>query len=237
MRMFPEIEKLPKDFGEKFLLLFIKEVIENTSAYHELKIREEVKKVIKEKPEKRMAEEAVAAKEIKKAEIKNIIHEKEQRDSEKLSEMYIKGLPLELKNLSEPTPLKFRIKKTPVLRIPETALPPTVSHIMPVPTAEEIDIGKLNALVRDPIVRVMECNGPDENIFVMGIMGRKPTPIKLSKEEMQEILERFSSATKIPITEGLFKAAIGTLVLSAVISEIAGIKFIIRKISPEFQRF
>ena len=39
---------------------------------------------------------------------------------------------------------------------------------------------------------------------------------------------------KIPINEGLFKAAIGNIVISAVVSDVVGIKFVIRKISKEF---
>ena len=45
---------------------------------------------------------------------------------------------------------------------------------------------------------------------------------------------KFAAASRIPINEGLFKAAVGNLVISAVVSEIAGIKFIIRKIATGF---
>ena len=68
----------------------------------------------------------------------------------------------------------------------------------------------------------------------MGIMGRKKTPIKLSKEEIDQIVRAFSESAKIPSTEGLFKAAFGNLVISAVVSDIVGTRFIIRKIAQEF---
>ena len=42
---------------------------------------------------------------------------------------------------------------------------------------------------------------------------------------------KFSVASKIPVNEGLFKAAIGNLIISAVVSDIVGIKFVIRKIA------
>jgi len=62
-------------------------------------------------------------------------------------------------------------------------------------------------------------------------MGRKPTAIRLGSEEVEQIVGNFAAISKIPVHEGLFKAAVGRLVISAVVSEIAGIKFVIRKIS------
>ncbi len=229
------LEQTPEEFRTRFLLKFIKEVIENTEAYHTLRIKEEVKVVDRQGREKeRKIEEIKAA---QKEGIKEIVQEKIKKENEKLSEMYIKGLPLELKALS--APLQVQTKKTSVrkkipLKIPEHVLPETVSYLKPTPTSEQIDLGKLNILLNDPLVKIIECNGPDENIFVGGIMGRKPTAIKLSKEEIQDMVEKFSSVTKIPLHEGLFKAALGNVVLSAVVSEIAGIKFVIRKISQGF---
>jgi hypothetical protein len=120
------------------------------------------------------------------------------------------------------------------LMIPEQPLPETVSYVRPIATSEEIDLGRVNILIHDPLVKIIECDGPNDNVYVMGIMGRKKTPIKLSKEEIEQVVKSFSESAKIPSTEGLFKAAVGNLVISAVISDIAGIQFIIRKIAPEF---
>ena len=149
------------------------------------------------------------------------------------------GLLPELRMISRPvrkfTRRRAGIEKIPpILKIPEPELPETVRYLKPVPTSEEMDLANLNILVKDPLVKIIECNGPDENILVMGMMGRRSTPIKLSKEEIDEILEKFSGVSRIPLHEGLFKAAVGNLIISAVISEIVGIKFVIRKISREF---
>ena len=163
------------------------------------------------------------------------------KESEKVSEMKKTGLLPELKKVSAVPFIQPRVqikkvvkekpKIVPILKIQEPALPETVSYIKPVPTSEKIDLGRLNLLVNDPLVKIIECNGEDNNIVVMGIMGRKNTPIKLNKEEIKDVVNRFSEAARIPINEGLFKAAVGNLVISAVISEIVGIQFIIRKIS------
>ncbi len=119
------------------------------------------------------------------------------------------------------------------LIIPEFPLPPTVQYIKPIPTNTQIDLGKLNAVVNDPAVKIIECNGQDEKIVVKGNMGVKPTNITLTKEELNSVLESFSQASKIPLHEGIYKIAVGKLILSAIISDIVGSKFIIRKMEPQ----
>ena len=236
-------EQISKDFMAGFLLRLTKELIENTEAYRSLKIKEGVGGfVIKEKG-KPAAWNPAAEPRIRKEEIKELIREKIKKDSEKISEMGKDGLLQEFLRPFQSRPMEkiFGKKKNgkkgkipPVLRIPEPGLPKTVSYLKPQPTAEGIDIAKLNVLARDPLVKVIECNGPGENILVTGMMGRKPTSIRLNSGEIEEIVGKFAAASRIPVNEGLFKAAVGNLVISAVISETVGIKFIIRKISPGF---
>ena len=65
----------------------------------------------------------------------------------------------------------------------------------------------------------------------MGRMGRKKTGTVLSKEEIDEVIKTFSEAAKIPISEGIFKVVFGKLILSAILSDVIGSKFIIKKMS------
>ena len=235
------LEQMPDDFRTSFLLKLTKEIIENTSSYKEFKVKEEVKDFIKQERERKIPPpiinrdiQEIKRVEIRKEKVKKFVGERIKKDFDKISEMRKVDLLPELKRISKPIQKPKTIKIPPVLRIPESALPETVSYLKPTPTSEKIDIGKMNIMVRDPLVKIMECNGPEENILVTGIMGRKPTPIKLSKQEIEEIVGKFAAAAKIPVNEGLFKAAIGNLVISAVISETVGIKFIIRKIYAGF---
>ena len=106
-----------------------------------------------------------------------------------------------------------------------------------------IDLGKLNPLINDYSVISIECYGPSENIIVTGKMGRKKTNIILSKEDIGEIINKFSTTAKIPVQEGVFKVVVGTLIISAVIADIINTRFIIRKmpllihpLSPTFAR-
>jgi hypothetical protein len=120
----------------------------------------------------------------------------------------------------------------PPLVIPEYPLPSTVQYLRPYPTNMQIDLGKLNILVNDPNVQAIECNGPEEPIVVRGSMGAKNTNIILNEEEENEILRRFSESSRIPIHEGIYKIVVGKLILSAIVSEVVGSKFIIRKMAP-----
>ena len=90
-------------------------------------------------------------------------------------------------------------------------------------------MGKLNPLIKDRVVRNIACNGPDKNIMVKGMMGRKITNIILSEEEINQTIKKFSEIAKIPVYEGIFKVAVGRLILSAIISKVVGSKFIIKK--------
>jgi len=126
-------------------------------------------------------------------------------------------------------------KKTRLL-IPESRFPPHLQYIQPVPVNKDIELGKLNPLVNDPMVKIIECYGPGENLVVVGGMGMKKTGIILKKEEIENIIKKFSEETKIPVQEGIFKVVAGRLIFLAIISEIVGSKFIIKKMSPPEQR-
>ena len=123
-------------------------------------------------------------------------------------------------------PIPFRPKRR--LVIPKPNLPARLQYIQPTPTQRELDLGKLNPLVQDPAVQSIECNGPDEKILVR-IPAEKTTNIILNKEEIDEIINTFSQAARIPVSEGVFRAAVGRLIISGIISEVVGTKFIIKK--------
>ena len=130
-------------------------------------------------------------------------------------------------------PTQRPINNTPILRISETRLPPQFAYLNPYATNEvELDLGKLNPLLADPAVNVIESNNPDQGVIVKGRMGTKPTSIILSKEEIDQIIQIFSKKSKIPAGEGAVKIALGRYILSAIISEEAGSRFIITKLPP-----
>jgi len=111
-------------------------------------------------------------------------------------------------------------------------LPQNLQYLQPtrVVGTRYLDIGKLNPYINDPNVQSIESEGPDEKVYVNGIMGRKPTKVTLSKGEIDSVIDTFSKSAKIPKTEGLFKVVTNNLMLSAMISDSIGSRFVIKKI-------
>jgi len=123
-------------------------------------------------------------------------------------------------------------KKGPIL-IPNFPLPSTVQYIRPIPMQIQIDLGKLNPIIRDPGVTSIECNGSDTSITTKGSAGTRITNITLTKEEINQVIETFANESRIPLHEGIFKAAVGQLLISAIFSTIVDSQFILRKIPPQ----
>ncbi len=237
--MTAQVQKSHTDLRTYFLLEFTKELIRNTKSYKSVAVDIGVRKALLEKKEKQKAYEqrTKEAKEIIRKGTQEIIKEKMGRDSQHVSQL--KKMSVESKVFNPANPFQsFFTKRTNVqratpsiLQIAESRLPPTVQHLRPVPMQVEVNLKKLSPLVKDPFVKIIECNGPDENIYVIGTMGRKKTGIILNKEEVDEIIKIFSENTKIPIEEGVNKIVFGKLVLSAIVSEVIGSKFIIKKMN------
>ena len=115
------------------------------------------------------------------------------------------------------------------LIIPEVNLPERFKYLKPTPTQEEIDLGKLNPLIKNPQIREIECNGPDTEIIVKLPMPKK-TEIMLTAQEIQDVFAAFSHAAKIPVEENIIKIAAGNLILNGINSNVIGSKFIIKRI-------
>lgn len=225
------LKQTSKNFKKFFLLEFTKELIRSTETYKELRIKKEVKGVIHRKPIKPVPSQE---KLVKKHILRGAVKEKIKRDSEMMSQLKREETLAEFKkfySLTKPVKSSFPYRIPAPLKIPESRLPETVQYLRPIPTSRMIDLGKLHPLIRDPLVKVIECNGPDEKIIVIGAMGRKNTKIILTKEEINNTINKFSEAAKIPVHEGVFKVVFGRLIFSAMISEVVSSKFLIRKMS------
>ena len=204
------LQETSKEFRNFFLLSFTKELIKNSSS--EIY---ELEELLKEK----------AKKEEEKREYPLTNKESKENFYKKMS------LPLKL----EFPKSKLNLKSLPVLRIPEPKIPERFKYLRPTPTKNQINLGKLNVLINDPRVEMIESGGTNENIIVTGRMGRKTTGITLNSSEIKQIIQRFSEAAKIPLHEGVFKIVVGRLILSAINSGIVDSKFIIRKMAPPLE--
>ncbi len=231
------LRKTSKSFKNRFLLEFMREILRSTDTYIKLKVKHESKKPL---PGEKFKDTGKT--EEQKEKIKKLVTGKIKRDEEALKKMP----PLEeeermipsrpLKKLDEKEKLD-KIKpqlKVPILRTIEPfepSIPHTIKDIQPVPRGKTLYLGKLEPLTRDPLVKTFESNGPNQPVVVTGMMGRKDTSIKLNQNEIQGLIKRFADEAKVPFEEGFFKAAVGNLAISAIISEATGSKFVITKLS------
>jgi hypothetical protein len=154
-----------------------------------------------------------------------------------------KFLPSIMSSKEKPLQKKFQIQKPQIkrnlvhapLRIPKTNLPQRLQYLKPKATDKKVDLGKLNPLIEDNRIKILECNGQNKKIIVKGAMGIKNTDILLTKEEIDKIIKNVSEASKIPVEEGIFKVVFGKLIFSAIISNVIDSKFIIKKIPQQIQ--
>jgi hypothetical protein len=136
-----------------------------------------------------------------------------------------------------PSILKFEIPR-PIKQKPRMIqqiqqLPtPTPNIVQPINSNPEMAWEKIQPLLIDPSVTHIECLGPGKQLMVSRAGQRQITRIILSDLEIKKILETISEKSHIPLLEGVFRAAIEDLSLNAVISEIIGSKFVIKKNSP-----
>ena len=226
------LKQTSKNFRQFFLLEFTKELIRSTNTYKEFKIKKEVKVIVHEKPIKQIPPQEVL---LKRRVLQGAVKEKIKRDTEIISYLKEGEILSEFKKFSLTKPLSpkapLSYKMPSLLAISGPKFPETVRDLRPTLSSRTIMLEKLDPLVKDPLVRAIECNGPDERVIVTGAMGRKSTKIILTKEEVSEIIKKFSDASKIPVHEGIFRVVFGDLSLSAIVSEIIGSKFLIKKIS------
>ena len=100
-----------------------------------------------------------------------------------------------------------------------------------------INLGKINAILSDPSVFSVESPGPEKNLIVNKAGKIQSSSLTLNKREIDLIMNEISNKTKIPlISGGVFRAALKDLVITAIISDYIGTRFLMQKRTP-FQKF
>jgi len=134
------------------------------------------------------------------------------------------------------TPQRYTLKPVLPRKFQPSIANETRNMILPVPSAAPsgFDLTKLNFLVQDPRVTVIECPGPNKLVIARTEGRIAVTKVYLSQEEITAVLDKFAKEARIPLIGGLFKAAVGNLVITAVTSDVVGSRFIITKITPRF---
>lgn len=131
-------------------------------------------------------------------------------------------------------PEKLETKIVPIhSTYPKLPIPPPILQTSQI---QLISLGKLTPFINDPLVISIECHGPGQNIIINKGETLQTIPLTLTKKEIDELMNIISERTKIPITTGVFKAALSNFIISAVISEFIGTRFYIEKLHPVMPR-
>jgi hypothetical protein len=144
-------------------------------------------------------------------------------------------------------PLRFPPRRMPLRTTRMQPLhTPAVQELPPLPvppskkakptTRETVNLGRVTQLLLDPAVISIECPGPGRNLLVNKSGAVQTASLTLAKEEIDVIMNEISDATRIPLMPGLFKAAFQDLMITAVVSDFVGTRFMIHKQTP-FSRY
>jgi len=133
--------------------------------------------------------------------------------------------------------------KSPIKKQKETKSLITRQYPKPIPKPLEIkppepetkpqetfNLGKLNPFIADVSVSAIECLGPNKEVKVKKQGKVITTNIALSQKEISSIIDAFAKATKT-IPGHVYKAKVKDFFITAIISPVAGTRFVIIKSS------
>lgn len=110
-----------------------------------------------------------------------------------------------------------------------TFVPRAESHLPQTIVGSPQEYGRITPLLNDPSVFSIECPGAKKPVMILRGGQRQITRIELSDKEIKEILDKISDEVHIPLLEGVFRATLEKFSINAVISEMIGSRFIIKK--------
>jgi hypothetical protein len=158
-----------------------------------------------------------------------------EKIDERIKEVLSKKFSKTIEQFKEPsrkiTPLPKNQQNIISLTVPRLKFQESSQHLSPPPAPGMINFGKIEILIKDPNVKIIEFQSENQKIVVEGNMGRKFTGIGLTQEDSKNLLNEFSKKAKIPINNGINKIAIGNFLITAIVSENKINHFLIKKIS------
>ncbi|MEM3405985.1 MAG: hypothetical protein QW117_03390 [Candidatus Pacearchaeota archaeon] len=232
---------LGRDYRTIFLEEFTKELILNIDKIKiEKKFREEeIFGEISERLRKRIIEE------IEREYEYNLMKE---RELEKISKKQVIPKPLPIienvikEQKEKPLKIKKEIKIAPSKRkdnfigstkniiSPFKKIEPIIQKKARIFNSSEEALKEIEKILKDPRVLIIECPGKDNFILVRTATNIMKTDIRLTEEQIREIIEKYSKESKIPLVNGILKVIKNNFIISGIISDISGSKFLIKKI-------
>lgn len=91
-------------------------------------------------------------------------------------------------------------------------------------------LGSLIYLLSDPNVSSLECPGPGKPIVLNKSGSMESSSMTFSQEEIKTVMDEVARKTGQKFDSGFVKAAVGNFIISAVISEFVGTRFVMQKL-------
>ena len=127
---------------------------------------------------------------------------------------------------------KSAVPRSHLMQIP---LKPRQIFVSPAPKnfqMSEGEYGQLDFLLKDRTVSSIECSGPGQEIVIVRAGQKQFTKIVLGPEEINKFLEKIAEKAMVPLMEGVFKVAVNDFFIKAIVSEMVGSRFVIKKQTP-----
>lgn len=221
------MEKIKKEFVKAFakhVLAAKEKKLKKEQGYARVKKKIKIEKTI---AAEKLRPSVLKRKQGKERELETLAVEKPEEAEE------IKVIPA-----PKPTPTLL-VPPAPIYRraLPPLPRPPILAKhwpLPPIPPAPAraaiiaFDLGKLNSLIADPTIKVIQCDGPNIPIKITKET-QEQTAIMLGENEIRSTIKKFADRAGQAISEPIFKATVGNLTISAIISAFAKAKFVITK--------
>jgi len=128
-------------------------------------------------------------------------------------------------------------KEWPTIVVPaknnEQMMPSLGNKVVSIPqTATQQENTKLDSLIyllSDPNVSSLECPGPGKPVLLSKSGKMENSDLVLSQEEIKIVMDEVARKTGQKFESGFVKASTGNFVISAVISEFVGTRFVMQK--------
>jgi hypothetical protein len=114
------------------------------------------------------------------------------------------------------------------------AVPPSAVKVIQKEEKSNISIvEKIGAVLSDAAVQSLECKGAGKPLILNKGGFMQTLNFTLTDDEIKIILQDFAAKTRIPLLPGVFKVAYQNLLITAVVSEFIGNRFVIQKRQPQ----
>lgn len=120
-------------------------------------------------------------------------------------------------------------RRFPAYIMPRQIIQPEIIGEKPVPEAKEevFELGKITRFTIDKTINMVECSGPGQEIKIRRGASVFLTDLKLTGDEIKNVIQKFSSESKVPMSH-IFRANAKGFSITAIISS-TGTRFIINR--------